>query len=396
MVSSVAPRLLSPEAARRWLARRYANQHRAWLGGEGSWPLSVPLGELTEKAVSELTPLIREWIDAWSAWSDVGQLEWVERRWSRLGSQRLPARLRLASAVEVARVVGESERFERAQTRRAQLIERWPALASAPQLCRHFDCLADYPDADVQRLVALLTWLEANRSSGLYLRQLPVAGMDTKWCDSRRRAVVTDLLLALRGQNPPREFHELCGLRRPPLRLRVFLLCPDLRAHLGGLRDLEAPLQQIAALPVRPTRALIVENLESGIALPDLPGCVAFMGLGFGVSLLAEIPWLESVAALYWGDIDTHGFAILGHARAAVPGVRSVLMDAPTLLHHRALWGHEATPYSASPPLNLTGAEQALFDGLRTNVWGEGVRLEQERLPWAEAMAAIRVALLGE
>lgn len=188
----------------------------------------------------------------------------------------------------------------------------------------------------------------------------------------------------------------MCGLRRPPPRLRVRLLCPSLREHLAGLGDIEAPVEQIAALPLQPARALIVENLETGIALPELPGCVAFMKLGFGVRLLADIPWLQPVQPVYWGDIDTHGFAILGHARAALPALRSVLMDEGTLLRQKALWGREAAPYAGAPPLHLTADEQAVFDRLRANFWGEGVRLEQERVPWNEALNTVREALRSE
>ena len=77
--------------------------------------------------------------------------------------------------------------------------------------------------------------------------------------------------------------------------------------------------------PHRPARLtpkciLVVENLETGISLPDLESCVAFMKLGNGVSVLSRLPWAAGVRAVYWGDIDTHGFAILSHARGALPG----------------------------------------------------------------------------
>lgn len=388
----MAKKLLSADAARAALRRRYDAQQRAWLAGEGNWPLSIPLGDPTEKTVAHDPQLVREWVDDWSGWSDGGEVQWVERQWPRLGTQRLPARLVLGSPSDVARVVGDAARFECASERYAMLVTRWSALSGSPQLTRHFDALADYADEDFRRLVALLAWLDEHRRSACYLRQLPIEGMDTKWTDARRRALVTDLLQASRGLAGPQDFHDLCGLRRPSLRLRLRLLCPELRRSLGGLGDVEAPIEQVAGLDLQPERALIVENLETGIALPDVPRCVAFMKLGFGASLLGQIPWLQRTDAAYWGDLDTHGFAILHHARAALPSIRSILMDETTLLQNRALWGREPTPYANAELAHLTTDERALFEKLRTNAWGHGVRLEQERVPWPTALRALREA----
>ena len=388
-------KLLSPEDARAWLRRRYDAQHRAWLNGQGSWPLGVALGEPTEKAVAEDASLVRHWIESWRRWNDGGELQWVERKWARLGNQRLPARLVLSSAADVARLVGDARRFERATERHGRLVQRWSALSASPFVVRNFDALADYEDDDFERLFALLAWLDQNRGSSRYLRQLPVEGMDTKWCDAKRRGLISDLLLAMRGLTGPVEFHELCGLRRPAQRLRVRLLCPRLRQALDGLGDVEAPVDQVAALSIQPQCALIVENLETGIALPDLPGCVAFMKLGFGVGVLSHIPWIRAARAVYWGDVDTHGFAILSLARAALPALSSALMDEATLMRNRALWVREVTPYGNAEPPHLTNNERAVFERLRANVWGHGVRLEQERLPWEPAMDALRRALPG-
>lgn len=389
----MAKKLLSPEDARAWLRRRYAAQHRAWLSGAGAWPLRVPLGEPTEKTVAEDAGLVRRWVEDWSRWHDAGEVQWSSRQWPRLGTQRLPSRLLFSSAAEVARAVGEEQRYQRASERAARLTARWGALSGSPLLLRHFDELADYPEQDFERLLAALQWFEFNRDSLHYLRQLPIEGLDTKWCDAKRRTLITDLLLGLRALSGPLEFHELCGLRRPPQRLRLRVLCAEGRQALGGLGDVEAPVEQIAALQLRPQCVLVVENLESGIALPELPGCLAFMKLGNGVGVLSQIPWLNGARVVYWGDIDTHGFAILSQARAVLPTLSSVLMDEATLLHCRALWGREPVPFPNAQLPHLTATEQALFAALRDHTWGPSVRLEQERVPWPYAVEALRRAV---
>ena len=383
-------KLLCPEDVRSLLAGRFASRQRGWLLGEGTWPLVVPLGTPTEKDVADDPAAIRAWVEAWDARQDVGDLTWDERHWGRLGRQRLPARVSLATPAQVAEAAGEGHRWQTAARRHAMLVERWPAIAGGA--ARNFDILADYAAADVERLHALLDWLDRNPASGRLLRQLPVEGVDTKWVE-QRRGLVTDLVHALRGNAGERDFHALCGLSRPPHRLRVRFLCPALRSAVGGLRDIEAPAQELAALSIDPKSALIVENLETGVALPDIPGCVALMKLGHAVGVLGDLPWLRGIPAVYWGDIDTHGFAILGRARSVLPGLRSVLMDEATLLDHRALWGHEPAQHAQAAGPDLTESERTVVAGLRANTWGHRLRLEQERLPWEPAVAKVREAV---
>jgi hypothetical protein len=265
-------------------------------------------------------------------------------------------------------------------------------LGDQPGVARHFDVLANYSEPDFERLTSALAWFLANPASGVYVRQVPIAGLDTKWLE-KRTGLIVDLLALLRGSNDGTTFFEACGLRRPAHRIRMRFLCPELRSAVGGLGDIEAPMNELAALAVRPCAVLIVENLETGIALPDIPGAVAFMKLGNAVGNLAALPWLQGLPAVYWGDIDTHGLAILDRARKAIPDIQSVLMNEETLLAHRSLWGNEPAQHPESELPSLTLDERAVFAGLKSNRWGTKVRLEQERIPWAAALQAIRRAL---
>ncbi|BFO23151.1 hypothetical protein SHKM778_95390 (plasmid) [Streptomyces sp. KM77-8] len=54
------------------------------------------------------------------------------------------------------------------------------------------------------------------------------------------------------------------------------------------------------------------------------------MGSGYAASLLRHLPWLADIDLWYWGDIDTHGFAILSRVRGHFPHTRSLLMDRHT------------------------------------------------------------------
>jgi hypothetical protein len=47
---------------------------------------------------------------------------------------------------------------------------------------------------------------------------------------------------------------------------------------------------------------------------------------------------------VYWGDLDTHGFAILNQLCAWLPQTRSLLTDRDTPMAHRIRWVAEASP----------------------------------------------------
>jgi hypothetical protein len=96
----------------------------------------------------------------------------------------------------------------------------------------------------------------------------------------------------------------------------------------------------------------------------------------------------------YWGDIDTHGFAILDSLRAFFPDARSFLMDRETLLAHQSLWGDEPDRCDKDLP-RLTAPEAALYAELRADSLGTHVRLEQERISFGYLKLAL-AKLLAE
>lgn len=390
-------RLLQPEAALAEVARRFARIHVQWWADSADeqvssyqWPWRLPLGVPTAADAALDAAAVRAWSLAWQAWDERGEVAWEERRWPRLGAQRVPAALLVGGPERAADLAGQGERWRRATQQRRALGQAWPQAGHLPQSQRLFDFLADASPADVQRLQALLCWVIEHSASGLMLRQLPVPGLDTKWAEQRRALVLELANAALQPASAPVDLHDALGLRRPSARLRMRALDARLREQLGGLGDIEAPIEQIAALPLRPSTVLIVENLETGLALHDLSDTACFMRLGGAVSLLAQVPWVREAQLTYWGDIDTHGLAILGACRSALPQTLSLLMDVPTLLDHRDLCVDEPQPFSGPPPACLTPSERELFDGLRQGRWGVRLRLEQERIAWPYVQAALR------
>lgn len=384
-----------PEDVRQFLARRFQSKHREWLigdPGEGQWPLEVPLGIPTEQAALRQVDGVRAWVSAWQAWQGVGTLFWCDRRWKALGVQRLPEKLALRGPEDVAMWIGESARWERAQSRYRTLTARWPVLAQ--QLPRYFDVLADYGDADFRRLAEMLDWIASHPQSDLYPRQLPVSGLDSKWLDGRK-GLLTDLVAAIQeDSSSDLDFYQRCGLKAPPLLVRMRVLDQALRARVGGVGDITAPVEDLAGLNLPVSLVFIIENLQTGLAMSDMPGAVVFMRLGYNVNVLARFPWLARAKCIYWGDLDTHGFAILHRARSYIPELQSVLMDEDTLLRHKPLWVDESAQHPSTELTLLTEQEQQLYRDLKQQRWGQNVRLEQERIDWANAWNALQQTTL--
>jgi hypothetical protein len=381
----------TPEELRRRLQSRWQNQRRNWLLGQGEWPLSLSTEPPTEAKVLEEWARFDAWLAQWRviAQRHVDAVRYEARTWSRVGEQHLPCAWQFITPEAVAFELGYSTAWSRAKQRFAALAGWKTDAAWHTELSRHFDLLADLDEDEFQRLCTVVEWLWQRPASGLYPRQLPIAGIDTKWLDSYRG--VTTAWVGVLQASEAREFYAVTGLRAAPDRLRMRLLDRELCDAIGGLSDIEAPAEEFIGLKLPARQVLIVENLVTGLACESLPGTVVFMRRGYAVEALAKLPWLAQLPVYYWGDIDTHGLAILSRLRGYLPQAQSLMMDEAILLAFKTLWGREEK--SAAPELaHLTEAEQRLYRELREGKYKQ-VRLEQERIAWNVAWQHITSAM---
>lgn len=369
----------------------YTREARGWAAAAAPWPvLELPLHPPTERAALDDLEAARAWV---ASWRTAGEecpvsVEWGVRNWARVGAQEVPVRVRVEGADAVVSVASRARQAvgdewavmrSRCVDLRASLMPLADdATAVETALRRHAGSVALLPAADFAVLADVVMWLAKNPVSGRRVRSLPIRGIDTKWLE-RHRGVVTGLVSAVTGRSG-------LGMLGAPVLVRMRVLDPALA--VGGLRDVTAPVGEVAGLEVAPRVVLVTENLETLLELPDLDGVIAFHGAGYAVDALAAIPWLRRARVLYWGDLDSQGFAILNRARAAGLEAASLLMDTSTLVAYRDLWVREPVPFTGELGL-LSGAELSTLAELRRH---GGVRLEQERIPWDVALAALRAA----
>lgn len=380
---------------RRWWER--GEILAATVTGENLFPREIRLTGPKAKDVNDDLGAVMDWVrtlrDHSRERAEHGyDLRWETRRSRLHGENAVPVAAVIpdqATALRLLRRGSDAERFRRLAEetgRRQPALHDW--LSRRPlQALEHAD---DWP-----RLLDVVEWFGRHPRPGLYLRQLEIPGVDSKFIEARRGLIaeLLDAVLPTDAVNThasgARAFSRRYGLLQEPALIRFRILEP---AHaLQGLTDLSVPPEEFARLDLPVERVYITENRINGLTFPHCEGSIVIFGLGYGLERLTDIAWLHERQIHYWGDIDTHGFGILNRLRAAFPKAHSLLMDRDTLTAHRDLWGSEpAEKRYTGEPTHLTDDEYSLFRDLRENRLGERVRLEQERVGYAWLRARIR------
>ena len=387
------PQPVTPRTAQRWTtpADVAAKVRRRWddgslltaLASAVPFPeIDVPVRGPRPTEIGENLAAVQRWMTDLESGSREGRryrLEYAGIGGRHFGRNQVPARARLTTYDQAWALLGVT-----AQVRDFRRILE--VTAPAPPVR---DWVADHPlralavAEEWERLVAAHAWLVAARGSGRYLREITAPGVDTKLVERHRPLLAQ--LLGVDRTGPG--FVAALGLRSRPetVRLRFHPAALGLPA---GLSEATFRFAELAALRADVDTAVIVENETTYLTVPLPDDGVVLWGKGFEVGHSGALPWLRDAVVHYWGDLDTHGFAILDQLRAWLPQTRSFLMDRDTLLAHRDRWGRDSSPTSARLT-RLDPAEEALYGDLVSDRHGDAVRLEQERVDWAWVTARL-------
>jgi hypothetical protein len=366
----------------------------ASLKGLSMFPFVVRMRKPDAKALAARFDDVREWIATLERGSKSARgfgydIKWIDWNHRQLGRNRVPDEIHVETEDDAVRLIGKQRDVARFRQLVAVTLPQFPVLrdwfARAPLISlEHAD--------EWDRIVAVLAWFRDHPRSGRYLRQLDVPGVDTKFIEDRRGVLSSLLDQILPGDAVERQFigarnfEVRYGLLCKPALVRFRLLDPRLR--LNGLSDISVPALDFSQFDPGVRRVFVTENETNGVAFPDVPESLVVFGLGYGVELLAGCEWFKTREVYYWGDIDTHGFAMLDRLRALFPHTQSLLMDRGTLLAHRTQWATEANRHEKTLE-RLTHLERALYDDLRYDRLGERLRLEQERIAFGSLKKAL-------
>lgn len=383
--ADVVQRLRKQWDTGRWLANV--------VNGTPWEPIEVPLRGPRAGELAASLGEAQSWVHAWNLVDP--QLMRVERKrigGRAIGTNEIPDRVwiddfeRLCALLEVTKQARcFAELLTAAESAAPRLL---PWLARHPM--QALGLATEWP-----RLLATVLWIDAHDPGRLYLRQIDVPGVDTKFIE-RHRGVLSGLLdlqldeARVDTTQSRSDFAARYGFRRKPAYVRFRLLG---ETRLAGLSELTVRVEEFAAPPPGIHTVFVVENEITYLAFPDVPGAMVILGGGYAVPLLGSLPWLADQRLLYWGDIDTHGFAILDRLRQRFPLTKSLLMDRHSLLAHQDHWTVEKDPALATLPA-LTAEEQQLYRDLLDDAYGRSVRLEQERVRFSLIRSAIQ-SLIG-
>jgi hypothetical protein len=358
----------------------------AYASGADWQPRDVPLRGPLARELGEQLGEVRQWAEEWElAGRGPLRIEYKKVGGRHFGSNLVPCRAWIDGydqAWELLGVRAEVRRFAvLADLTRESCPRLVPWLERRPRKVLE---LAGQWD----QILATVRWIDQRQRPGMYLRQVDVPGVDTKFIE-RHRGVFTELLtLQLDpGRLDPNaaDFEGRFRFRKKPGYVRF-------RCHgFRGFSEMSVRAEEFTAGPPGIVRAYVLENEITYLAFPLASDAMVILGGGYAVPLLQQLGWLADLDLVYWGDIDTHGFAILDRLRQRFPHVRSMLMDQATLLAHRDHWVTEPSPLAAALD-RLDAAEARLHRDLVANVFGPSLRLEQERV----SFAAIKQAIAGQ
>ena len=391
-----------PEYVLEKVQNRYRSVWRDALLGADPGVYSVALDPPSVSAITSHAGDVSAWLVRWRQWAEQHPDVTLRSRMIRtkFGAQPIHTHLDIPDTPALASLnPGTASHWQRARARWDQLHRHQPGHAVRPWLAR----IVDLDNYDFTTLLAATAWFRAHPRSGLTVRSVPVPGMHTKWLARHRGMVLACLGTATDSSqftestgdadpvDIPADDLDALGLRPLPREISIVLADPVLRAAIGGLRQISAPVDELARLPMHPDAVIIVENKEPALAWSDTTGLAIIHSLGNHLDVLSRLPWIRPDRCWYWGDLDRHGFTLLSRARTMVPRLASLLMALADIETYRPLGVEEDLDRYDQPDSTLTLAEANALAALQLTD-GKYLRTEQERIPVSNAEHALEQA----
>jgi hypothetical protein len=370
---------------RRWDRGDYLTaiaERRAWE------PVSVPIRAPSPTEIASCFAEVQDWAARWRGAAAARlRVEYRPIGGRVVGANLVPAKAWLDTPEQLWALLGVTPRARRF----TDLVE--DTGRDAPSLLPY---LAAQPtkvlahEAIWSALVQTVRWITERATPDMYLRQIDVPGIDTKFIE-RHRTLLAELLdrhlpdCRIDRDIPASDFAGRYRFRKKPHYVRLRHL--DARAA-DPFTEITVRVDELVRRPLTASTVYVIENEITYLAFPPVANATVILGGGYAVPTLQPLTWLIGRRLVYWGDIDTHGFAILDRLRRAFPHTESMLMDRTTLLAHESQWVREPTP-TDTPLTLLDPSEAALYHDLVEDALGPAVRLEQERVRFSVLTGAV-------
>ncbi len=382
---------------RRWEKGRYLNGYVEEKPFEAlSFKIHGPLAS----DLLDNFDVVRKWVEDWEvklkqmSAKSLCSIQYRSVRNGLLGDNQVPTKVVIESFEALVALLGVQRDLEYLNEVIGETRTRLPSLLS---------WLARNPMKGIEyhstwgHLLSTVIWIKGTNTKDVYLRQIDLDGIDTKFVE-KNRTILDEMLsevVPVEGINmrfPPSDFSGRYGFKSKPRYTRFRILDSDISCFPSGISEVTIRTEELAALSIAISTVFVIENEVTYLAFPSVKDALVVFGSGFALANLDSIPWLESKHVIYWGDIDSHGFDILSRMRNRVVSVKSMLMDRETFLGHLGQWVREPSPTN-KVLANLTTSEQAMYQDLLSNRYGSSLRLEQERIRFSKVTRAIESVL---
>jgi hypothetical protein len=354
-----------------------------FCGGEELFPRRLTLKGPDSRELSNSFTEVRNWIARLSRAAKQYRIVWRTLNHRILGTNEIPAEIWIDSLDDALSLIGKRREAQQFASLVALTRKHQPALLLwlAKRPLRALELAEEWP-----RILEIVAWMQKNPRPDIYLRQIDLCGIHSKFIEGYRGVLgeLFDLLLQPEEIDATATgaggFCRRYGFQDKPQRVRFRILDPKLSLLSTGTdQDITLTQATFARLEIPAEKVFITENEINFLAFPPVREAIVIFGAGYGFENLASVNWLHDRKIHYWGDLDTHGFAILNQLRKFFPHAASLLMDRETLMQHQELWGTEPFPETGTLS-HLTSEENALYDQLRQNDLGHHIRLEQEKI----------------
>jgi len=374
--------MITPQEIAQKASRVYSRAIAAWLAGDESlFPYRMPCDLSMPESQSELIRQVEQLRSGSKEVRGFGySIVWEEKAKRLYGKNHYPVAIAIESLEDLVQLVRKVREFRELRSCVKRVRSRFPKLNDWITKNNWQKLLS--LESQVDELLAVTQFMIDNPRPDCFTRELPLS-ISTKLIE-RNKSLLSAWFDALLPEGAidfgsTRSFEQRYGFRYSRHHLLLRFLDADLASELGcPWMELSLPAEELARLPVESVRVFVVENKVNLLTLPKSARGLALGGIGHGVTMLFNVPWLSNQRLFYWGDLDTDGFEILARLRHRFPQAESLFMDLETLERHRSI----AIPIvnrstdAASEPAELTESELAAYRICKT----QNLRFEQEHI----------------
>lgn len=314
-------------------------------------------------------------------------IEWKKVSSKALGIQDFPDRVLFDSADDFEHFLHKTNEVNCFRNNISTILAVFPVLKGWIE--KYPMKVVDNADLWVD-LLKVVAYFAKNPSPNLYIRELPIE-VHTKFIERNKSIIreLLDVIIAPYVCEEEKDFEKRFNLKYSEPIVRMRILDDDVASScFSGVNDISIPVSRFCDLSIPVSKVFVVENLVNFLTFPQIPNSIVVWGKGYAVSAIKDSLMLKTSVLYYWGDLDAQGFEILSQFRGYFPQTQSFLMDKYTFDTY--FEGDSGTPSNVSIELNLTDAENALYEYIKN----DNLRLEQEKIPQTFVIKVIKDLLI--